>query len=263
MKNKLAILVLSCDKYASLWPLFFDRFKRFWPDCEYPIFLLANEFNFQRDGVETIKIGPDKDWTSNLMRALEFVDAENVLLMLDDAPLAAKVDSDKFSDLISIFESRKFNYLNCKASPLPKNKTEFNSIGELPPGSNYRAALVPCIWRVSILKDIAKIGESAWQFEIRGSKRSDQHDRFFSLWSPFFQITHIIIKGKIDRRAHSELMKNNELDGMNFQLMSKTEYIMLRIQESRSFFINLFPYNLRRNLRDFYFKTIKNRKDWI
>ncbi len=263
MKNKLAILVLSCDRYASLWPLFFDRFEKFWPDCKYPVFLLANELNFQRDGVKTINIGPDKDWTSNLMCALESIDAENVLLMLDDAPLAAKVNSNKFSDLISIFESEKFNYINCKASPLPKSKTKFDDIGELPPGSNYRAALVPCIWRVSILKEIARIGESAWQFEIRGTKRSDQHNGFFSLWAPFFQITHIIIKGKIDRRAYSELIQNRELDGINFKVMSKIEYFMLRAQESRSFFINLIPYDFRRNLRDFYFSKIKNRKDWV
>ena len=41
IKNKFAILIVSCDKYSDLWDPFFKLFFKFWPDCPFNIYLLS------------------------------------------------------------------------------------------------------------------------------------------------------------------------------------------------------------------------------
>lgn len=38
-KLSCAVLVNSCDKYSETWIPFFTLLKKYWPDCEYPIYL--------------------------------------------------------------------------------------------------------------------------------------------------------------------------------------------------------------------------------
>ena len=40
--SKLAILMLSCDKYSDLWDDFFNLKERFWPDCPYHCYLATD-----------------------------------------------------------------------------------------------------------------------------------------------------------------------------------------------------------------------------
>lgn len=262
MANDIAILVISCDKYSSLWSLFFSRLKKYWPDCNLPLYLLSNKLNFHRANVETINTGPDIDWSSNLQIALKSVNAEYLLLMLDDAPLDANVDNKKFLQIIEEMKSLDFNYLNLKASPQPPLKLD-STFGIYPPGLIYRTALVPCIWKKEVLQSLLISGESAWQFEIRGSSRSDQYDHFYSLNSPFFRILHCIIGGKFDLRAYRDLKRSGELAGISFKPMKTWEYLAVRIAECRALLGQLLPYKIRSKLRNIYFQKILNKTDWV
>jgi len=43
LNGKIAVLVVSCDKYADLWPPFFQLFLRFWPECPFSVYLISNQ----------------------------------------------------------------------------------------------------------------------------------------------------------------------------------------------------------------------------
>ena len=66
-KNDVTILVVSCDKYKDLWIPFFHCFFKYWSDCPYPVFLASNDLEYSDPRVKTILIGPDKDYSSNLL----------------------------------------------------------------------------------------------------------------------------------------------------------------------------------------------------
>ena len=138
--NDLAILVLSCDKYSGLWDLFFSRFHKFWSDCKLPLYLLSNHKIYKSKKVVTICAGEDKDWSSNLINALSKIDAENILIMIEDAPLDGVVSDLDFLALYNRFTAESMNYLNLKALPLPPKGAD-PQLGIIPHGAHYRASV--------------------------------------------------------------------------------------------------------------------------
>ena len=259
MKN-LAVVVLSCDKYSDLWDLFFDRWERFWPDCPYDLYLISNKLEYNRENVNILKTEEDIDWSTNLLIILEKIIQDNVLLMIEDAPLNKIVETKEFNKLYEKFCKEKLNYLNLKSSPCPNGKKN-EEMGELIKGSLYRAALVPCIWNKEVLKLLTLKGESAWDFEILGTERSDIFPRFFSLNKPFFQLLHCVVQGKIDRRAHRHLKKTKEILKVNFPTMTYNEYITLRFREICSYiFTIIIPSKYQRKIRTSTIRYLKKLK---
>lgn len=252
----LGIVVLSCDRYNSLWDLFFSRWERYWPDCPYSIYLICNHMKYDRPGVQAIRIGDDLDWSSNLLSVLDKISHENLLLMMEDAPLDKLVDGGKFSELYNRFKLENLNYINLKASP-KFDVQQDEDIGVLLPGTLYRAALVPCLWRKCVLQSLLIQGETAWQFEILGSERSDRFDKFMSLKKPLFCLLHCIIQGKVDRRAARKLSLMNEMNKINFPVMTVFQQFLLMVRELRSLvFFLVVPTSMRRNIRELYYKYI-------
>lgn len=227
MKNHdLAIVVLSCDKFSSLWPLFFKRFEKYFSYELAEIYLLSNHADFVQEKKQLINvrcIGEDLSWSSNLRKLLGTLHEENVLLFMDDAPLSKSVDIEKFKAIYDEFTKKDMQYINLKASPSP-NRNVGKDFGEIVPGTGYRTAIVPSLWKKSTLLSLLKDDENAWQFEIYGSDRSKEYNRFFSVNSPAFEFDHIVIKGKIDRRVYSRLKAKGEHHNLNFPVMNRWEY---------------------------------------
>lgn len=258
-----AVVVISCDKFSSLWTLFFDRFSRFWPDYCGQMYLISNHMAFEREGVKTICVGDDRDWSSNLEIALSQIHEDNLLLMLEDAPLDRPVDHSGLIQIFADFSEQNFDYLNLKASPRPKNAPIDSGYGRYPANLMYRAALVPCLWRKAVLHDLLVPGETAWQFEIRGSKRSNSYERFFSVREPVLHFLHCVIQGKLDRRAALKLNSTGEIEALNFPVMSKREYRKLRLKELRGNLFARTPSWMANVIRKFYFKHVRKEAGWV
>ena len=253
MENEdLAIIVLSCDKFSSLWPLFFKRYEQYFCHDFANVYLLSNHADFRQEGEQRIgvrRVGEDVSWSSNLRRMLETVNEDNLLLLMDDAPFSNLVDINRFRVIYERFKSRAMDYINLKASPAP-NKNVDDELGELVPGTGYRAALVPSLWKKATLLRLLKDDESAWQFEVYGSTRSDAFDGFYSVNRPLFEFDHIVIKGKIDRRVFSKLMLAGEHEGLDFPVMTQSEFIIERVARIRSKLINcVLPNSVKSQLR--------------
>ncbi len=228
MRNKeLAVVILSCDKFSSLWPLFFKRLDEYFPRSNIKFYLLSNNLAYEADtyhSVEVICVGDDISWSDNLRKLLVQINEKNVLLLMEDGPLAKNVNIEKLNSYHDIFMKNNMNYLNLKASPKP-DKNINQDFGEISPSKGYRTALVPSLWKKSILLSLLKNGESAWEFEVLGSERSATYENFFSLNKPLLTLDHIIIKGKIERKIFKKLKLKNEHLNIEFPIMSKLEYL--------------------------------------
>jgi len=242
MRNEeLAIVILSCDKFSSLWPLFFKRLNQHFPNSADRFYLLSNNLNYEVDShhsVQVICVGNDISWSDNLMKLLNEIDEKNVLLLIDDAPFSVDVDIDKLRNHYDSFVKNNMNYLNLKGSPkADKNINQY--FGEISPSKGYRTALVPALWKKSILLSLLKSGESAWEFEVVGSERSGKYGDFFSVNKPIFTFDHIIVKGKIERRAFRKLKIKNEHLNIEFPVMSNWEFLKDYLSGWRSFLLAL------------------------
>jgi hypothetical protein len=174
-----SILVLSCDKYSSLWDSFFERLDRHWPNDSAQRYLLTNHLNPDFPGVKNIRIGDDVDWSSNLIKALSTIESEYVYILLEDVFINRDIDQAYFKSALACIDLAKPNYVNTKALPMPRGPNHSRLVREVVKGSHYRASLCNAFWKKEMLLTLLMPGESPWEFERRGSERSNSHADFY------------------------------------------------------------------------------------
>ena len=95
--NNITILVNSCDDYSDAWTPFFTLFKRFWPNCEYPILLNTETKKFDIEGlnIRTINSSKSLSYSERLLQALKEVETPLVLILLEDFFIRNYVDINR------------------------------------------------------------------------------------------------------------------------------------------------------------------------
>lgn len=261
VRAEFAIVVLSCDAYSDLWPIYFSQFKKYWGRAEDSVYLVCNEKHGGIEGVQDACSGPDIDWSTSLRASLDKVKEDNVLLFIDDAFFCEPVNQDLLEQYYRDFLEKKMNYLRLKNSPFPDTKIN-KYYGQISPGQLYRTAIFPSIWKKDILLSVLKDGESAWQFELQGSDRSDSLDGFYGVYNDMFKVIHGVIKGKWDPSAISALQKEGISSFIGRSVLSHNEVLGLRFAALRKYGLRLFPGRVRKAVRRFIYKIIL-RKEWF
>jgi hypothetical protein len=201
--NDCALLVLSCDPYADLWPPFFALLRRHWPDCPFQILLGAGQSSVAPSNIHVLRSSAERDWSQCTLDYLYAMDQPYVLIMLDDFFLRRPVPT---SDILQCFEFARVHAatqlrLIPRPGPTDRLPTEPN-IGSCAAGSPYRLSTQAAIWDRMKLKNLLRAGESIWEFEHNANIRATQQpDGFFSVRKavlPYegFWGHHVIEKGK-------------------------------------------------------------------
>src|SRR5450432_3091763 len=99
--NSVAIVISSCDAFFDAWRPFAFFFRKFWPDCQFPVHLITNELQIQSSFIHAIPVGEDRGWASNMKRALDEIDAARVLYLQEDYFLNAPVRGDQVATEIA------------------------------------------------------------------------------------------------------------------------------------------------------------------
>lgn len=217
IKDKIAILVVSFDNYKDLWIPFYKCFFRYWPNCEYKLFHGNNFENLEIEKVSQIKIGEDKGYSSNLIKMLSKIDYEYVILWIDDFFLKEKIDQTYLNNAMKYVVDNKIGYLKL-ISTYPLAYKNNGTIGQIPNGIKYTIGIGNALWNKKTLLNYLHEGESAWDIEYKGPKRSLKfNDTFYSLNSkelkkPLMKIVNILGRGKLLHNAIDFLKKENIYD---------------------------------------------------
>jgi hypothetical protein len=199
---KVSILVVSCDKYSDLWQPFFGIFWKRWQDCPYPVYLGSNHKTYPDDRVTTITIGQDISWTTGLSQMLDRLNAEYVILFLEDFLIQRPVETKAIERLVQIVKEKQLGCLRLAAGlPLafpPSYPVDDNpDLGVIAPGQSYRVSLQLAIWRTETLRKLLVPGLSAWEFEELGTQMSDDMaDHFWGVYQPAIAYQQCVEKGK-------------------------------------------------------------------
>ncbi|MBH11308.1 MAG: hypothetical protein CMG74_13330 [Candidatus Marinimicrobia bacterium] len=247
-KHNLDILVISCDSYSDVWDIFFKSFHKQWINCPLKLNLLTNNKSYDSSLVNTIKVGEDISWSGNLLRAIKYLNNDYILVLLDDLLLINKISNNYFNQISNWINENDPNYLRLCISHEPNYFDDL--VGKIPQVTPYKTSTMPCIWKKSVLKDLLKKGESAWDFEINGSKRAYKYDGFYAVYNNFISYKNGIIKGK----WRKSIVKNDANYGLDIKDLSRPimtssdefEYFFLRL---RSKLFNKLPNKLRLILR--------------
>jgi hypothetical protein len=257
--KSVAVLVLSCDKYADLWAPFFSLLARFWPDCPYPIYLVSNHRADSFSGVSNIPVGDDQSWSDGVKRALSKVSEEYVFLFLDDLFLFSKVDT---AAVVKVFNWAIASGAHCvrmnpfvtpiadsmgaHCADIPCNEL----VGGVSKGLLYRVSTVVSLWHRDTLAALLKSGESAWDFEDAGSVRSDVYDRFYATHRNYFPVENAVIRGRWQRSVAQNVQNMGiRIDLDSRQVLSVRQTALLHLKNLRSLVLNLFPKTQRRQIK--------------
>ncbi len=205
-KLNCSILITSCDSYSDVWDPFFNLFFKYWPDCPFPIYITSNFLETENSRVTTIKLGKDKHWASNTKKALKSINTPYVLCLIEDYFLDSKVDTKNILNLINIIKKEKAGYLRLFPHPGPdKEFKKFKNIGEIEVNSEYRTSLMAAIWEKDTLNKLLVGGETAWDMEIAGTKRSKKiNKKFLSVTTDNYALSYytgIIRQGKWTKKV--------------------------------------------------------------
>lgn len=198
VSKDLAVLVVSCDRYRDLWRPFFTLFDRFWPDCPFNVFLGANFEVYESRGVETLRAGEDKSWCENLHVFLDQISATYVLLLLEDFFLRHPVSTEAVFDCFQAMQDLDAACLRLYPLPGPDEPLgDRSDLGILHKNAPYRVSAQPAIWKRVELISLLRDGESAWDFELNGTKRSQNLKRvFLGAYEPVFDYRHVVELGQ-------------------------------------------------------------------
>ena len=233
------MLVVSCDSYSDVWPFFFRSLFNSWPKCPLDIYLISNKKNYKSDKIKNIRVGKDVSWSDNLIKALEKVRKDYILLMIDDLLVNKKISNNYFKEINNWLNNHKPDYLRLHISSKPLKYDEL--IGIIPNKSPYKTSTMPCIWKKTELKKLLKEGESAWEFEKFGSIRAYNNKNFFSVYDNFIDYDNAIIKGKWER---SVALKFEIYDDTR-NIMNIFEKLIYDFKIFRSKIFNILPNQLK------------------
>jgi hypothetical protein len=236
-KNKIALLVVSCDAYKDLWSPYFKCFFNYWPDCPYPIYLGSNNLTYSDQRVNSITIGDDKDYSSNLLAMLEKVDSPWIILWIEDFLLSAPVDTVRIDKLISNAQEQDAGYVKLIASfPYAYISNDKDEIAAVPKGIKYRVNIGVTLFKKDVLIKLLRRGESAWDIEYKGAARSNElTEKFFCLNSnlksnPPISYINAVAKGRWIRNSVPFLEKEGLKDSLSSRrIQTWRSYIYYRL----------------------------------
>lgn len=163
-----AIMVVSFDKYSDIWDVFFLCLNRFWKGRECKTYLVTNNLCPVYDGVEVIKTGFEISWSHRVRAALEMIQEEYIILLLEDYLIAQEVDETKVTNALNYMQENNLDYLRIVPIPKIKKRTHGEFALKITDKMMYGVNLQAAIWKKSyLLKLLDDANFSAWEFEAR------------------------------------------------------------------------------------------------
>ncbi|PFA66932.1 hypothetical protein CN378_12545 [Bacillus sp. AFS015802] len=200
---KISIVVLSFDGYRDVWPFFFEAFYKYWPDCEYPIYLVNNETEVNYKNVHLIQTGKEINWCNRARKAIEQIDSDYVLLLLEDYLIGEKVKNSDLNQAMNFIVNNNVNYLRITNIPRKRAiKENSDQIYPIYKNEEYGVNLQASVWKKDfLLAKLKEVDGSAWEFEINFLKEAvdgnkEPLDDCFVSTANIIDIHNGILKGK-------------------------------------------------------------------
>lgn len=211
MNSNLAILVVTCDKYSDLWPIFFELKRKYWRNCEYKTYIGSNYKICDEDGVETICIGNDISWADNVKKMLEYIKEDYVLMLLEDFFIDRDIDALMIKKLVQYTCDNKIDCLRLEPAPGPVRLFERHlKLGYIRPGMPYYVSTQPAIWNKKVLISLLRKGFSAWDFEQKNSADSCKMNyKFVGVRDYVFHHKNGVERGKYYKSTAKFLKQQN------------------------------------------------------
>ena len=245
------LLVFSSDKYLAEARVTMGQLRTLRVTTLLPLHLALGDSTPVLDGVAVHNRRQPGTWSSEIGEALRQLDNAYVLMWPDDFVPLALESLERLETLVRWAIDWGVNYLRLNPEPAGDGARLPVGVREIPPASLYRTSLPFSLWRRTVLLDLLDPAESAWQFELVGTARSDRYDRFFASERAVVTFVNLVNKGLVDPRAERALRQRGiAVDEVARPRMSARQLTALRLKEIRSLGLRAIPWQWRRWARN-------------
>ena len=155
--------------------------------------------------------------------------------------ISKKIDSQRIENIFQYHIDNDLNFIRLGSNPKPARKIN-NQYGELSANGEYRVSIFATMWRLEVFRKILVKGESAWEFELHGTRRSKDFDKFYSVNSDCFPHIHGVERGVWIRKAALYLAKKGyKIDSSYRPVMSRLESIIHNYRGFKTWILHLLP----------------------
>ena len=189
-KNKICVVISSCDKYIQLADVQLHFFKKYWSTCPLDIFYITEtksipniDSNLKiKNFVSNINpIGPS-DWGKNLKMLLDTIQYEYIIYLQEDYIFTDFVDESRLTTLLKYVIKNDVNYVRFYGCNRHENLIEVSEdvkLREISKNSNFRSSLMTAIWNKNAFSDLINLtyGVTPWQFE--SNTINNNYDKFY------------------------------------------------------------------------------------
>lgn len=173
MKNKVTILVNSCDLYEDAWEPFFRLLEIQWPECKYNIVLNTEtkQYMGQYD-IKTINTKIGIPWSKRLKKVVKQIDSEYIMFFLEDEFLRSPVNNKCFENTITFMDKNPdVGYILMKHSGKQKIEIEEPYFERNRITDKYQIVGLSALYRKDFLLNILRNHESPWDYEAFATDR--------------------------------------------------------------------------------------------
>lgn len=210
---------------------------------------MSNERVYDDPRVETIAVGQLQNWSMELRAVLARVTTSHILLILDDFFLRSRINQVALEQCFDAMLELEANMFRLVRRPAPSRRIPGETLfGEIEPGAPYRVSTQGALWRKAALEAVLLDGESIWQFECHGSRRSDTQSGYFAVWRDVLTYRHHVVERGRWFRDTARVFGGMAI-GCDFerrQVMSHGEMLHWYCRKVLQFFVSLVPLHLRR-----------------
>lgn len=226
IKNKITLIINTCDAYQDVLQLFLCALNEYWKNCDCRIVINTESIQYNFDDARIHVSNYIKDsgldrWGDRLQSVLNSVDSDFVLMLYDDFILENHVRVDgvyKAIDLLLTESKSSAVYLINTALPIEKNDNCL--FLRVKKRSDFILNSAPAIWRRKDLISYIEKNDTPWAWEVFGSYRTFNKDNIFYSLNPnnddIFPYNHkkggAIYRGKWVREVVDDKFKKYNLN---------------------------------------------------
>lgn len=215
------VLIITCDKYAWLVPVFLHFYKKYWPDNPYETVIITEKKHIDSDYM--VYYAGEASWSSEVLSYLRQSKEEKFILIHEDHLIRKKINTERVKIAEGLCEGDvgcvRLNHAPHKYFNQHTIKTNIKGFKEYPTKRRFSFTMQMAFWQKQYLLDVMREGESAWENEEKGIARlKEMNSKWRILWPKFNIIDYpprgLLRKGILQppalRWAKSELSEDSK-----------------------------------------------------
>lgn len=184
LRDKVTVVVNTCDAYSDLWEMFYLALEEYWPNRTIDLIVnteLKTELGFESNRV-SVHNSTSQYWGERLIETLSDVDADYVITLYDDFIIEASFDESIIENAIEWMENESnisVFYLDDLKLESVTDSNYYDGFELIEPRADFRLNSAPAVWRKSELIKYTGKEDSPWAWEVFGTYRTQKNNNKF------------------------------------------------------------------------------------